>query len=77
MPRLTLTVSVTPRSSRPGVEQLSPGNLRVRLKSAPANGKANQELVTVLAKHYGVGKTYVEIAKGLTSKIKLVRIYLP
>jgi uncharacterized protein len=50
------------------------GSLKVKLKSRPIKGKANEELIKLLAKKYAVSKSQIEIIKGLTSKNKLVKI---
>ncbi len=52
------------------------GILKVKLKSRPIKGKANEELIKVLAKKYAVSKSQIEIIKGLTSKNKSVKILL-
>lgn len=49
--------------------------LKIKLKAAPVDGKANKELIKFLADRYQVAKSMVEIISGLTSKEKLVRIY--
>ena len=50
------------------------GCLVVRLSSPPVEGRANTELVDLLAKHYKVAKKNITIFSGLSSKHKLVRI---
>ncbi len=70
-------ISVIPRSSINEVVAETPGYLKIKLTVAPVHGKANQALATFLAKKFNVSKSQVEILKGLTSKDKLVRIYLP
>jgi len=67
-------VKVVPRSSKPGIQGVEGDHLRVRLKAPPVEGKANRELVEVLAKALGVSKGLVEIAKGHKSRIKEVLI---
>lgn len=37
-------------------------------------GKANDAVVALLAKHYGVAKSRVEIVRGHASRIKVVRV---
>ncbi|MDZ4231295.1 MAG: DUF167 domain-containing protein, partial [Patescibacteria group bacterium] len=44
------------------------------LKSPAVEGKANQELIEVLADHFGVAKSMVEIVSGLKSRRKRVNI---
>ncbi|ABZ96128.1 Conserved hypothetical protein (plasmid) [Leptospira biflexa serovar Patoc strain 'Patoc 1 (Ames)'] len=45
-----------------------------KLKSLPVKGKANQELVGLLSKHYGVTKKEIQIISGHFSNIKTVEI---
>ena len=47
---------------------------RVYVKSAPEDGKANQEVIEVLADFFHVKKTRVEILKGHTSRKKVVEV---
>lgn len=77
----TIIVTVLPRSSKNEVvDEVIAENcnyIKVKLKAPPVKGEANAELIKFLAKKYGVSKSRVEIVRGLTSKEKLVRIYLP
>lgn len=50
--------------------------LRVRLTSAPTDGKANEELVGYLAKTFCVKKSEIVIMRGQKARIKLVSIPL-
>ena len=69
-------VKVIPNARTTLVETDEKGNLRVKLSSVPEKGKANEELINVLAKHYNVKKSGVRILKGLLSKEKLVEVDL-
>jgi len=70
---LILRVKVKPNSKRPGIVE-SPEGLVVSLKSPPVEGKANEELIQVLAARYGVPKSRVRIKAGFGSRNKLVEI---
>jgi hypothetical protein len=48
--------------------------LKVYLKAPPIEGKANKELIKILAKYFSVKKTNIRIVKGNKSKEKLVEI---
>ncbi|NPB02796.1 MAG: DUF167 domain-containing protein [Thermotogae bacterium] len=50
------------------------GTLVVFLKSPPVEGRANRELVEVLAKHFGVTKDSVRILRGKKSRTKVIEI---
>jgi uncharacterized protein (TIGR00251 family) len=72
---MTIRVKVIPRSPRSEIgEPLADGTLKVRIAAAPEKGKANEELIRVLAEHYGVRSSAIEIVSGHTSALKLVRI---
>lgn len=44
------------------------------LKSPPVDGKANEELIALVARHFGRPKAAVTIKAGASGRIKLVRI---
>ncbi|MFM7580618.1 MAG: DUF167 domain-containing protein [Microcystaceae cyanobacterium] len=50
------------------------GSLVVWLKSPPVEGKANQELIAVLAKTFGVPQQAIRILRGQGSRLKLIEI---
>jgi hypothetical protein len=51
--------------------------LRIRVKSPPVDGKANKELITMLARDFGTKKTQVRIVGGKLGRDKLVEVRLP
>jgi len=67
-------VKVKPSSRESAVEELEDGSLFVKLKAQPIDGKANAELITVLAKYFKVPKARVTIKSGAGARIKLVSI---
>ncbi|PIT90239.1 MAG: hypothetical protein COU22_03265 [Candidatus Komeilibacteria bacterium CG10_big_fil_rev_8_21_14_0_10_41_13] len=69
-----IKVKVIPRSSFSHIEEDLEGNLRVKLKSAPVKGQANQALIEMLAKYYKVSKTQIRIIQGLSSRNKIIKI---
>ena len=68
------TVKVKPNSKQQSIEEQPDGSLRVHLKSPPVDGKANQELIVLLAKKFTVSKSAIGIKSGLSSRNKLVEI---
>lgn len=72
---LTIKIKVEPRSSRSGITGFYGEGLKVKLASPPVEGKANKELIKVLAKKFGIRKKDVEIIKGEKSKNKVVKLY--
>ena len=48
--------------------------LKIRLAAPPVDGKANDALISFIAKTLGVPKSRVELVSGETSRAKRVRI---
>jgi hypothetical protein len=69
-----IRVKVKPNSRESTVEELEDGSFFVKLRAQPTDGKANAELIAVLAKHFNVPKAAVIIKSGAGSRIKLVSI---
>ncbi|MEQ8464510.1 DUF167 domain-containing protein [Coleofasciculus sp. E1-EBD-02] len=68
------SVKVKPNSKTQSIEEMADGTLKVNLKSPPVDGKANKELIELLAEKFNVTKSQVQIKSGLSSKIKLIEI---
>jgi hypothetical protein len=45
-----------------------------RLKSPPVDGKANSELIALVARHFACHKRDVSIKRGGSSRVKLVQV---
>ena len=71
---LIFKVLVVPRASRSEIVGEHNSALRVRLAAPPVDGAANEELVRVVAKAFGVSKRAVEVTGGQISKSKKVRV---
>lgn len=71
---ITFTIRVVPRASKSEIVGEMDGNLRVRISAPPVDGAANEEVVKLLAKAFGVAKTNVSILLGQTSRTKRIRI---
>jgi len=71
---VTFDVRVVPRSSKSEIVGEHDGALKIKLKSPPVDGAANDELILLLSKELNVSRSAVEIISGQTSKTKRVRI---
>jgi uncharacterized protein (TIGR00251 family) len=69
-----ISVKVKPNAKQQRVMQAEDGSFTVHLKSPPVDGKANAELIQILAKTLGVSKSAIRIKTGAGSKSKLVEI---
>lgn len=71
----TVVVAVKPGSSKgPLVEVADDGTLTVFVRERAIEGKATEAVVRVLAEHFGVPKSRVELVSGATSRIKRFRV---
>ena len=71
---MKLTVKVKPNARASRLEAQADGTWRAELKSPPVDGKANAELITLVAKHFGVTKSAVAITSGAGARMKRVEI---
>jgi len=65
-----LNVRAQPRSSRAGLDGFLGDAVKVRIRSAPVDGKANRELVETVAEAFDLSKSRVSFKSGETSKTK-------
>jgi hypothetical protein len=72
---MKIQVRVLPRSSKNEVVgKMSDGTLKVKLTTAPVEGKANEALVEILAEYFETKKNKIKIVSGLASKNKIIEI---
>jgi uncharacterized protein len=71
---LTFKVRVVPRASRSEIVGEHDGALRIRIAAPPVDGAANEELVRLLARAFGVTRSDIAITAGQTAKLKTVRV---
>ena len=69
-----LRIKVKPNARASSLEQQPDGTWTARLKSPPVDGKANKELIALVAEHFRCGKAAVEIKSGASGRMKLVKI---
>ena len=69
-----LQVRVKPGSRSSTLEQGDDGTWLARVKAAPVDGKANEELIALVASRFGCRKSAVSIRSGASGRMKLVRI---
>ncbi|MEO6792890.1 MAG: DUF167 domain-containing protein [Mycobacterium sp.] len=71
----TVVVKVKPGSRKgPLVETDADGQLTVYVREPAVNGKANAAVIRVLAEHFGVPRSRVELASGAGARVKRFRI---
>lgn len=76
MVAVILQVKVKPRANVSQLTQAENGTWVAKLKSAPVDGKANEELVALVAEKFQCNKTGVTIKTGATGRAKLIKVEL-
>ena len=71
---MKISVKVIPKSSKNEIIGWEGDILKVKLTVSPEKGKANEALIALLSKEYGVPKSQIEILKGETSRNKIIEI---
>ena len=74
MAALTLSVKVKPNARSSSLAQAADGSWVATLKSPPVDGKANAELIGLVAAHFRCAKAAVSIKAGAEGRNKLVRV---
>ena len=69
----TLQVKVKPNARASSLDEAG-GVWLAQLKSPPVDGKANAELIALIAEKFGCRKAQVTIKAGAGGRMKLVRI---
>jgi uncharacterized protein (TIGR00251 family) len=69
-----IQVKVKPNARTSELVQEADGTWLARLKSPPVDGKANEELVALLAERFKCRKAAVSIKAGSSGRTKLVKI---
>jgi len=72
---LVITVRAKPLSPVSSLAREADGLWVARLRSAPVDGKANAELVGLVAKHFGCAKSSVAVVSGSSARLKRVKIW--
>jgi uncharacterized protein len=69
-----IQVKVKPNARVAMLEEMGDGTWLARVKSPPAEGKANDELVAMIARQFNRRKSQVSVRTGASGRVKLVNI---
>jgi hypothetical protein len=73
---MIVEIRVSTNLPHQGVQEKD-GMLRVRVKAKPLEGKANKEVIELVAKHFRIPEQNVSIIRGFSSNKKIVEITQP
>ncbi len=71
---LKISVTVKPQSKKEEVKKISEGEYLISVHAPARQGEANEALVEILARHFSVPKSSIQIIRGQTNRRKLVKI---
>ena len=74
MPARVLHVNVKPNARTASLVEWPDGSWRACVRASPVDGRANAELVALLAEHFGCPKVSVSILSGAGGRFKRVRV---
>lgn len=69
-----IRVKVKPNACVSTLCEVDDGTWLAQIKSPPVDGKANDELIGLVARHFGRRKSQVSVKVGGTGRVKLVKI---
>jgi hypothetical protein len=70
----TIQVTVKPNARTSELEEREDGTWLARLKAPPVDGKANAELVALVARRFGQPRARVSIKRGTSGRVKVVTV---
>lgn len=72
-PRI-IRIKVKPNSRASLLEEQEDGTWLAQIKSPPVDGKANEELIALVARRFECRKSEVSIKSGGSGRVKLIQI---
>ena len=70
--KILLDVKVQPSARRQEVQKVSDSEYKIRVLSPPIEGKANKEVIEVVASYFHLPASRVKILRGQRSRKKIV-----
>ncbi len=74
MAATVIQVKVKPNARASALTQADDGTWLAQIRSPPVDGKANDELIALVAQHFHCRKSCVSIKSGASGRTKRVRI---
>jgi uncharacterized protein (TIGR00251 family) len=69
-----ISVTVKPDSKAAAVIKVSDSEFRVSVREPAVNGKANDGLIDLLARHFGIPRSAIKIIRGHSSRRKVIEL---
>jgi uncharacterized protein len=75
MPTTVIRVKVKPNARASALTRVPDGSWMAQVRAPATEGRANEELIALVAEHFHCVKAAVSIKRGATGRLKLVRIH--
>jgi len=72
--RIEVKVRVYARARKQEIDELPSGELKLKVKSPPVQGKANREVIEALSSYFRLSPSRIKIIRGEKSRLKLVSL---
>lgn len=69
-----IQVKVKPNARVSSLVENEDGTWSAQVKSTPVDGKANRDLIALIADHFGCPKAAVSVKSGQSSRLKRIQI---
>ncbi len=67
-------VHARPRAKRARIEVMDESHLKIEVKEAPVEDRANQAIIRALARHYRVAPAEIRLLSGRSSRQKVFEV---
>jgi len=74
MATITLRVTVKPNARSSSLVQAPDGTWQAKVKAPPVDGRANEELIALVAEQFHCRKAAVSIKSGASARNKIVKV---
>jgi uncharacterized protein YggU (UPF0235/DUF167 family) len=71
---MIIEVKVKPNARASALLAAGDGTFVAQLRAAPVDGKANEELIALVARHFGCRRAAVSIKSGASARLKRLHI---
>ena len=71
---MKIIVKTKPGAKDDKIERIDESNYVISVKEPPINGRANAALIKLLAEHFDISPSLIEIISGFTARVKVIEI---
>ena len=69
-----ISITVQPNARSVAITKIGESEFRAAVREPARDGKANRELIELLARHFGIAKSAIKIIRGHSSRRKIIEL---